>query len=261
MRLHLHEWGPTDAAPIICLHGVAGHGARFRKLAEEKLAARRVLAPDLRGHGHSDWEPPWRLETFVEDVLETAVAAGVERADWIGHSFGGRLVLEAAAAHPEVIERAVLLDPAIWVPPPIALDRAEALEDLSWDSFAEALDARVAQGGLYSTPREVLEEEVTAHLEQSDDGRLRLRFCRSAVVAAYSEMSRPPPLARVEAPTLIVRGAQTDVVPETALDFVQAELGGELSVVTVPGGHNVIWDAFGETAEAITRFLDTSPRS
>src|SRR5919198_4871820 len=81
MLLQLHEWGARHAPPVVCLHGVTGHGRRFRRLAEERLAPSfRVLAPDLRGHGHSDWEPPWTLRANLADVLETVAAAGVERA-------------------------------------------------------------------------------------------------------------------------------------------------------------------------------------
>ena len=62
MELNLHEWGDPSAPPVVCLHGVNAHGRRFRRLAEERLAGRfRVLAPDLRGHGNSGWEPPWTL--------------------------------------------------------------------------------------------------------------------------------------------------------------------------------------------------------
>src|SRR5437660_1988232 len=98
MLLHLHEWGEPSAPPLVCLHGVTGHGRRFRKLAEERLAQRfHVLAPDLRGHGRSEWEPPWRLDTLIGDVLDTV---GELRAAWLGHSLGGRLVLELAARQP-----------------------------------------------------------------------------------------------------------------------------------------------------------------
>ena len=95
MLLHLHEWGDHDAPAIVCLHGITTHGLRFRRLAEERLAHRfRVLAPDLRGHGRSGWEPPWNLSTHLADVIETVDAAGVGRATWLGHSFGARLILE-----------------------------------------------------------------------------------------------------------------------------------------------------------------------
>src|SRR5437660_11936135 len=107
MLLHLHEWGEPSAPPLVCLHGVTGHGRRFRRLAEERLAGRyRILAPDLRGHGFSDWEPPWTIATNVHDVLETLDDAGVHRATFVGHSFGGRLVLELAVLDPDRIVRA-----------------------------------------------------------------------------------------------------------------------------------------------------------
>src|SRR5436309_7970401 len=122
MRLHVHEWGDRDAPPLVALHGVTAHGRRFQRLADERLASRfRVIAPDLRGHGRSDWEPPWTFETHVADIVETLDALGVDQADIVGHSFGGRLVLELAAAHPTRVRRAVLLDPAIRVLPHVAL--------------------------------------------------------------------------------------------------------------------------------------------
>ena len=69
MELNLHEWGDPSAPPVVCLHGVNAHGRRFRKLAEERLGGRfRVLAPDLRGHGNSGWEPPWTFATHAHDV-------------------------------------------------------------------------------------------------------------------------------------------------------------------------------------------------
>ena len=126
MLLQLHEWGDASAPPLVCVHGINAHGRRFRRLAEERLATRfRVLAPDLRGHGSSEWEPPWTIATHVHDLLETLDDAGVRKADWIGHSFGGRLVLELAALAPERIDRAVLLDPAIQLLPHVGFDFAE----------------------------------------------------------------------------------------------------------------------------------------
>jgi lipase len=144
-RLHLHEWGERTAPPLVCLHGVTGHGRRFRRLAEERLAERfRVLAPDLRGHGRSDWEPPWTLRANLADVLETVAAAGVERAAWLGHSYGGRLILELAALEPERIERAVLLDPAIDLLPHVSFDMAEDhRRDRVFGSAEEAIESRL----------------------------------------------------------------------------------------------------------------------
>jgi lipase len=252
--LLLHEWGDPDAPPVLCLHGVTGHGRRFRRLAEERLALRhRVLAPDLRGHGRSSWEPPWTLAQHLEDVRETLEAAGVERATVIGHSFGGRLALELTAAG--VAERSVLLDPVVWVPPAIALERAE--HQRADRSFADDEDARADRAPLSPlAPRELIDEEFREHLVRGDDGRLRFRYSQAAVVAAYGELAqRPPAWELLQVPTLLVVGADTDVVPPAIVDALRSELR-DLEVVTVPGRHVVLWDAYEETAGAIAAFLE-----
>ena len=254
MLLHLHEWGDPDAPPVVCLHGVMAHGRRFRRLAEDRLARRfRVLAPDLRGHGRSGWEPPWTLAQHVEDVRETLEAAGVERATVIGHSFGGRLTLELTAAG--IAKRSVLLDPVVWVPPAIALERAEHQRpDRSFANEEEAREDRALLSPL--APRELIDEEFREHLVPGEDGRVRFRYSQSAVVAAYGELAqRPPSWELLQVPTLLVVGADTDVTLPAVVDALRSELA-DLEVVTVPGRHVVLWDAYEETADAIERFLE-----
>jgi len=249
MRLHLHEWGDPNAPAIVCLHGVTAHGLRFRRLAEERLADRfRVLAPDLRGHGRSDREPPWTFATFVEDVLETLDRAGVSSAAWVGHSFGGRLALETAAVAPDWIERIALLDPAIHVLPHIALDRAETAGG-TFASPDEALAARLESDP--GSPREFVEEEVEQHLEQAPDGRYRFRYTRSTVVSVYGELAtQPPPPETVRVPLLIVHAPAFGLVREEHLAAYP-----EAEILAVPGGHMVYWDAWEQTADAVERFL------
>lgn len=256
MQLHLHEWGDHGAPAVVCLHGVSTHGRRFRRLAEDRLADRfRVLAPDLRGHGSSGWEPPWDLATQVEDVLETISAAGVERAAWIGHSYGGRLVLEIAAREPERIERAVLLDPAIQILPHVGFDFAEReRDDRSFASPEEAIQIRLDE--VLPPPRSYLEEEVQQHLLQGLDGRFRYHYCHAAVVAMYSDLcTEPPPVETLRAPALLVHSLDFGLV----LDEQVAAYRDRAEIVPVPGGHVVYWDAYAETAGAIERFLESLP--
>ncbi len=258
MALHVHEWGEPTGPPVVCLHGVRSHGRVFRRLAEERLARRfRVLALDLRGHGRSDWEPPWDFATHVRDVLETLERLAVERAAFVGHSFGGRLVMELLLEAPAVVDRAVLLDPAIWIPPPIALDRAElSRPDRSYATVEEAIEQRYEESVLHSTPHEFLEEEAELHLVRHEDGRFRYRYSQSAVVAAFGEMAKtPPPAEWLRVPTLIVRGEQSEIVPEQLVDWYRDGIGELLEVATVRGGHVVLWDAFDETADAVEAFL------
>jgi lipase len=257
MRLHMHEWGDRSAPPVVCVHGVSAHGRRFRKLAEERLAARfRVLAPDLRGHARSDRDPPWDLSTHVGDLVETLDDLNVGVAAWVGHSLGGRLILELASRSSARIGCAALLDPAIQILPHVGLDFAEeAAKDHSYAAVDEAIDARLASGA--PTPREFLEEEAHEHLAPSSDGRLRWQVCRSAVVTGYSELCRepPPPVVLSGVPALLVHASQFGLVREEQLNEYVAALGQGLEVVAVPGGHIVYWDAYEETANAVEKFL------
>jgi lipase len=256
--LHLHEWGDRAAPPLVCLHGVMGHGRRFRKLVEERLAERfHVLAPDLRGHGRSRWEPPWDLATHLGDVLETIEAAGVVRASWLGHSFGGRLVLELASLEPERIERAVLLDPAVQVSPSRGLDEAESERaDKSFATVEEAIENRIETAPLFSTPRELLEEEMEEHLAPAPDGRLRYRYSQAAVVAAWSEMCTDPPrFEQACVPTLVVLAERSDLVTAEQQAAWRDALGDLLDVRIVPGGHMILWDAYEDAARWAEVFL------
>jgi lipase len=240
----------------VALHGIGGFGRRFRRLAEDRLAAGfRVLAPDLRGHGSSSWEPPWTIATHVSDVLETIEDAGIERAAFIGHSYGGRLILELAALDSDRIERAVLLDPAIELLPHVGFDFAE--RERTGGAFAapqDAVDERLSFDT--KTPLEFVEEDVREHLVEAADGLFRYRYCRSAVITGYGELCTPPPPPEsLRVPTLLVHAGQFGLVREEQLDAYATVLGDRIELVEVPGGHMVYWDAYEQTADAVERFL------
>jgi lipase len=252
--LHVHEYGPADGPPLLCLHGVSAHGARYRRLAAEALPAHRVVAPDLRGHGRSPWTPPWSIEQHVEDLVGTLDAAGLERAAILGHSFGGLLAAHLAAVASDRVDRLVLLDPAIALAPEAALARAEGdRADVSWASREAAREARRAgrtpAAGLAS------DEDVAAHLEEGPDGRFRLRYCPSAVVAAWGEMARPQPALPRGLPTAIVYATREDYVTAPVLARLRRDVGEALVEAPVDAGHVLLWDAFEETVAVVAPFL------
>jgi lipase len=263
MVLKARRWGPQGPHCVVCVHGVTQHGGIYEGLAQRlTTAGHSVLAVDLRGHGESGREPPWNSATHVGDLLETLDAAGVERVSWIGHSFGGRLVAEAATVAPERSDRLVLLDPALGVPAGLALRNAE-IERLDW-SFATvdgALNALLSSDSVRAAPRDVVEAFVRDDVRKGPDGRFRFSFCPSAVVVAWSEMTLPaPPFARI--PTLILRAAMPLFPPDSALESDYRETLGELlTMATVPNGHNLLWESPAETGEAIERFIGAASAS
>jgi lipase len=228
---------------------VTSYGGRFDWLAD---AGRHILAPDLLGHGHSSWEPPWDVDAHLAAILESVPdGPGV----WVGHSFGGRLVAELAARDPARVERAVLLDPAIQVLPHVALDLAELeRRDVSYETVEAAVQGRYDSGRVLLAPVERVVASDAGHMEAGPDGRLRYRYCKSAVIAAWSVMASPPP-EPAHVPTLIVLGADSWLTLDEHVENYRRTLGGLVEVVTVPGGHSVYWDALDETVEAITAFV------
>ena len=248
MQLHTEQWGPADGQLVVCLHGVTSRLSRFRRLANDALGGFRVVGVDLRGHGESGWSPPWDVETHVADLLETVE----EPAVWMGHSFGGLLVAELAARAPEHVERAVLLDPALHIDPSTALAQAEAVRlETTFGSLDEYVDFRYASGTILRAPRELVEAESAEDLvSAAEGGGLRVHYCRSAIVTAWSEMATPsPPLP--ECPTLVVLG-EASWIP------FHGEPRASTEIVKVPGGHTVLWDAYDETAAAVSAFLTST---
>ena len=172
----------------------------------------------------------------------------------MGHSFGARLAVDVSDAAPALVERLVLLDPALALEPAVALALAEAERpDRSFATPEDALARRAEEEP--RAPAEFLAEELDEHLVKGEDGRLRYRYCQSAVVAMYGEIAAPPAPVRHAVPTLLVRGAASEFVPDADVEGLASALGKLLDVVTVPGGHIVLWDAFEETASAVERFL------
>jgi lipase len=242
LKLHVFEWGDASAPAVVCLHGVTAHGERFKQLAEERWAERfHVLAPDLRGHGRSTWEPPWTFAQHVDDLIETFP----EPALWVGHSFGGRLVVELAARRPELVQRAVLLDPALHVLPHVAAFAAELeLAEPVYDSVEAHLDSRTDAGG-FDRARAIADLDL--QFDRLPDGRVRRRTSQAAVVSIYGELATEPPPPPA-APTLLLYAPGFGLVrDEHVAQYEQ--------VATVPGMHMVMWSAFDEVADAVEQFL------
>lgn len=238
VRLHVHTYGPVDGPVVLAVHGVTGHGARWRALAEAQLPGARVLAPDLRGHGRSCAAPPWTLEQHAADLLAVLDDAGVERALVLAHSFGGAIGLQLARTAPHRVPTLVLLDPATGIDAAAALDAAE--DSCTPDTWADPAAATEAKAHDWAgAPRALAEEEVAQHLERRADGRWAWRTCTPVVVAAWGEMAREPGLPPAGVRTLLVPALR--VQPPFLADTYRAALAAldHVSVHPLDCGHMV----------------------
>ena len=252
MKLKTWEWGDPSASPLVCVHGVGGHHGNWQHVAEDRWGRQfRVIAMDLRGHGDSGWEPPWTHATYVDDILETLDALGVEKAHFVGHSFGGRLVFDLIARCPERVDRAVVTEPVIQVTPELAMHRAEQ-ERLGgvWDSLEAFVASRENTGDV--DPEDYL-ADLEGHFDTLEDGRVRRRTCQSAIVSIFSEFAAPsPPPETLKVPTMLLYAPAFGLVTPEQRAAYEPHVD---EVVEVPGMHAVFTTAYDQTATAIEKFL------
>src|SRR3978361_1185396 len=93
LRLHYTDWGNETAPPLILIHGGLDHSRSWDQLALSLRTKFHVIAPDLRGHGDSDWATgsSYSLADHVYDLTCLVKSAGLENAPLVGHPLGGRI--------------------------------------------------------------------------------------------------------------------------------------------------------------------------
>jgi pimeloyl-ACP methyl ester carboxylesterase len=111
VRLHWAELGEsTDKAPLVLLHGLNDWYRTWRHVAPRLACDRRVLMPDLPGHGLSARpDASYELRWYAHVMAHWLETAGVDRADVVGHSFGGGVAQMMLLERPECFRRLVLV--------------------------------------------------------------------------------------------------------------------------------------------------------
>jgi pimeloyl-ACP methyl ester carboxylesterase len=119
VRLAYRTWGRQDAegTPVVLLHCLGEDGEDWRgPLITQLTAQHAVFAPDLRGHGRSDWPGQYGLDALSDDLLGLLDALGLGRVILIGHSYGSFVAGIFAGRHPQRVERLVLEETGALLP-------------------------------------------------------------------------------------------------------------------------------------------------
>lgn len=109
---HLNVERSGSGRPLVLLHGFTGSARSWAPLVEGLGSGFEAYALDIVGHGMSDAPGSlehYRMEAVAADLATAVRALGVERADWLGYSMGGRTALAVAALQPQAVERLVLI--------------------------------------------------------------------------------------------------------------------------------------------------------
>lgn len=246
LRLHYIDYG-NDARPwVVCIHGLSGNAHNFDDLARHLEGSYHVISIDVRGRGDSQWGPPtdYLPQNYVTDLAAMLDSIGVARTSLVGTSMGGIISIMYAGGWPDRVERLVLNDIGPEIDPAGAA-RIAGYFGSAPDRFNDMSEVvkyyQANYPAIAKLPHDIVAEQVKWSVKPDGDGlkwkidpNVR-RPLRGATAA--NRLDLWVPYARIACPTLIVRGAESDILPRaTATRMCQVLRGA--TTVEIPGvGH------------------------
>ena len=118
LRLHYVDWGNPAAPPLLLVHGSRDHCRSWDWTARGLAQEWHVIAPDLRGHGDSDWSPDgtYSMSAFVYDLAQLLHQLELHPVTIVGHSLGGSVSLRYTGLYPEAVRKLVAIE-GLGLPP------------------------------------------------------------------------------------------------------------------------------------------------
>lgn len=133
-RIEALSWGEVGKPGLLLVHGNSAHADWWSFIAPYLAKDYRVTSMSLAGMGESDWRERYRFSDFADDAEAVSRATGLyeggRKPIYIGHSFGGGQVFFTAAARPELMHAAILVDTGFGGPPPEVLEERKKRQEL-----------------------------------------------------------------------------------------------------------------------------------
>ncbi len=263
LNLSYQEWGNPAAMPIIMLHGFGVSGHMFDEFADRMQDRYRLIALDQRGHGDSDWsdEGDYTRSAFVSDLEAFRKELGIERFILVGHSMGGLNAVTYTNLYPQHVRALVLVD----VGPESAKEGVDNIvrftrgpDELEFEEFVE-LAHRFNQ----RRTLENIRERMRHRLKPTESGKYTWKFDRrfrqpdnGLRIGSEAGNDDSWSLFRgVRVPTLLIRGAESDVLTQEVAERAATEMH-QARMIVIPGaGHSVPGDSPDEFTEGVREFL------
>jgi pimeloyl-ACP methyl ester carboxylesterase len=257
VRLHFMDAGRAGAPPLCFLHGGAAHAHWFDGVIPAFAGGFHVISLDQRGHGESDWAAPpaYATEDFAADL-----AALMDRLRWprmtlVGHSMGGHNAMGFAAWHPERVAALVIVDSRPALPP----DRVQRMRERGQRPPRLHPTAEAAVASFRLLPRDTTADPaLLGHLARVGliqvNGGFKYRF-DPACYANRKPVDCWPLLPRITAPTLVIRGERSPILPADMAARLRDSVP-RAELVEIPGAyHHLTLDAPQAFSAALADFL------
>jgi pimeloyl-ACP methyl ester carboxylesterase len=256
-------WGDDRDPTAVLIHGNGGHARWWDALLPWLVPGWRLVAPDLRGHGASDWaEPPrYALADFARDLDGVLDALAPGPVPLVGHSMGGRIALAMAAERPERTAALAVLDSRFDpIDPAFAAKyRRSAIGKREGRGYASRDEAIAAFRFVPDEPDvdPAIVRHLAAHaVHERGPGDWTFRFDRGVLSpdgdGAGDLRARFP---RVRCPMYVAAGAASWVMPERELARIRAAIP-QVETAVFPGAHHFLVRSPERLGPALREFLD-----
>lgn len=270
-EIFYRRFGKPGRAPLVIVHGASYFSYDWVDVAAALATDREVVAMDMRGFGDSSWSPArdYAVPAMAGDISALVAHLGWKQAIPVGHSMGGRSVAWCAAKNPELIPAAVLVDYSPENAPAGARRTAErvgrqpdvfssveaAMQYHGIDPTSDAGKARRPRFEAYLRP-------AGNGLQLKRDLYFRDQFKRVLETGEKAKLGVDmwQVLAEIRCPTLVIRGAQSDMFAAETVPKVRTA-NPNIAVVEIPGGHNVAGDNPPGFVAAVCTFLEAQEKT
>jgi pimeloyl-ACP methyl ester carboxylesterase len=248
-KIHYVEAGSGPV--VILLHGLGADNSSWAMTVAPLATKFRVIAPDQIGFGRSD-KPMlnYRIATLVDFLDAFMKQLGVERASLVGNSLGGFTAAAYALAHPEKVERLVLVDAAGFSLPKDFDPRTMSALNASTREQAKTILSLVFYGKQYAS--DAAADMLLTRRVAANDGYTVQRFIDSI---ARGEDVLDGKLGGIKQPTLIVWGREDLLTPMWMAERFKKEIAGSEWLVFEKCGHVPQLEKAAEFNAGVMKFL------
>lgn len=249
---------PTRTSPLVLLHGFPFNRSLWREQVESQSETRRVVAPDLRGHGETSvGGGPATMEEMAEDLAALLDGLKVGRAVVGGVSMGGYVALAFMRAHPERVAALVLVDTRAQADTD---DARRAREETARRALNEGMEpiADAMLPNLLAPATRERRPDLVARVREMILG-MKPEGAAAALRGMAARRDQTDLLETIDVPTLLVVGSDDVISPPAEAEAMSAKIRGARLVKIEDAEHLPNVERPAEFNRALAEFLDGLP--
>ncbi len=237
---------PESPSAVVCVHGITRNRHDFAFLAARLGARYRMYAPDLLGHGDSDWIPSdmvYEKELFLDQLADLIASTGARRVGFVGTSYGGLMGIRLAARERSLISCLVLNDAGVGIRKEFYQDTARKIARHPRFGSMKSAESwiRLVMAAAGPLANDTIAELARRSVKPTGDGDYVPAYDKALPRVWLGNDDRSPepwPLwEAIQCPVLVVRGARSDVLTDDVIAEMQRRKPA-MTLVEIPeAGH------------------------